>query len=96
MLHLSPLSVPLSPSGPAQVDTKLFDLDCASSLLDMLRRGIVQLKRPGGQGLLRLYSDNEVLDEWSAGGGRVEAESVLQLFTLHTELDPILTSGMVT
>ena len=56
--------------GWTQVDTKLFDLDSASSLLDMLRRGIVQLKRPGGQGLLRLYSDNEVLDEWSAGGGK--------------------------
>ena len=47
-----------------QVDTKLFDLDCASSLLDLLRRGVVQLRRPGGEGVIRLFSDNEALDEW--------------------------------
>ena len=47
-----------------QIDTKLFDVDCASALLELLQRGLVELKRPGGQGVLRLYSDNEDLDEW--------------------------------
>ncbi len=54
---------PTAPS-PTQIDTKLFDVDCAVSLLDLLRRGLVELKRPGGQGVLRLFSDNENLDEW--------------------------------
>ncbi|GAX75916.1 hypothetical protein CEUSTIGMA_g3359.t1 [Chlamydomonas eustigma] len=47
-----------------KVDTKLFDVDCASSLVELLLRGVVQPKRPGGQGVLRLYSDNDALDEW--------------------------------
>ena len=63
-----PLLLPPFPSLPppplSYVDTRLFDLDCASSLLDLLHRGVVQLKRPGGQGVLRLYSDNVQLDEW--------------------------------
>lgn len=39
-------------------------MDCAASLLELLQCGLVLLKRPGGQGVLRLYADNEDLDEW--------------------------------
>lgn len=43
-------------------------MDCAASLLELLQCGLVQLKRPGGQGVLRLYADNEDLDEWWVKG----------------------------
>jgi hypothetical protein len=47
-----------------RMDTKLFDVESASALLDLLRRGLIDLNRPGGTGVLRLVSDNENLDEW--------------------------------
>lgn len=39
-----------------QVDTRLFDPSCASMLSDLLQQGLVDLKRPGGTGVLRLYT----------------------------------------
>jgi len=58
-----------SSSGPRSltmvtVDTKLFDVDSAAVLKDLLQRGLVELKKPSGQGVLRLYCDSENLDEW--------------------------------
>ncbi|KAJ9512957.1 hypothetical protein QJQ45_029090 [Haematococcus lacustris] len=47
-----------------QVDTRLVGTRCADSLAQLLLNGVVTLKKPRGQGLLRLYTDHEVMDEW--------------------------------
>lgn len=39
-----------------QIDTRLFDASCAAMLSDLLQRGLVDLMRPGGIGVVRLYT----------------------------------------
>jgi hypothetical protein len=37
-----------------QIDTRLFDARCAGTLCDLILTGVVALKRPSGEGVLRL------------------------------------------
>uniref|UniRef100_A0A7S3VNN1 Uncharacterized protein n=1 Tax=Dunaliella tertiolecta TaxID=3047 RepID=A0A7S3VNN1_DUNTE len=55
---------PVSNLSSVQVDTCLFSPACASSLTDLLLHGHIELKRPSGEGVLRLYTDHCNLDEW--------------------------------
>ena len=47
------------PYPALQIDTRLFSPPCAAALCDLLLGGLVELKRPGGDGVLRLYTGEE-------------------------------------
>ena len=68
-LPFLPLAYPRPSSSSSlsllTIDTKLFCSESASSLIDLIKRGLVDLKRPGGKGgVLRIISDNAKVDEW--------------------------------
>lgn len=50
------------PPMPLQIDTRLFSSSCAAMLADLLSAGLVTLKRPGGAGVLRLYTGGLNMD----------------------------------
>ena len=55
---------PASGLSTVKIDTKLFDVESAGVLLDLLQRGLIELKRPSGQGALQLCGGFQSMDEW--------------------------------